>query len=540
MKRFSKALPLALVLSAILLGNNAQAATKQPAQQATQTESQTPMQVIYDQSSYNPHENDAVVANDASIVSVESGRIRGSVHDGTYQYLGVPYAEATERFVKAGPVQPWDGVLDTTTYGPESPQYLFGTTQPVTDVATDNNCQNLNIWTTSLDKTAKKPVMVWLHGGGFSSGSANEAQYDGENLSKTGDVVVVSINHRLNALGHLDLSDYGEKYKDSANVGGMDIVDALQWIQRNISKFGGDPDNVTLFGQSGGGAKVLEMMSAPSAKGLFEKGIVQSGATETMGVHFQTPEISKELTQETLKNLQITPDNIEELQKLPIETIWHASDKALQTLADKYKIPNTMGAGYAMFWEPVSGTDFLPTDPVTKDGFAESGKDVPLMIGSNLTEWATIFPSAVHSDMTKKQKKLYAKAYPNEDPKDAEDVDTIIRLPMLEIMTHKADQNGAPVYAYMFTKQIGNAGVYHTAEIPYVFHNLKTPSQLEDQMTELWTSFARTGVPSAAGIPQWQPFTRQNGNTMILDDQSKLVQHHDEKLMRSLAPNEKF
>ena len=149
--------------------------------------------------------------------------------------------------------------------------------------------------------------MVWLHGGGFSSGSANEAQYHGENLSRIGDVVVVGVNHRLNALGHLDLSEFSDKYRNSANVGGLDLIDALTWIKNNIENFGGDPDNVTIFGESGGGAKVLELMSSPLAKGLFHKGIVQSGAVESMGVVFNSKESSKALGREILKELNIMP-----------------------------------------------------------------------------------------------------------------------------------------------------------------------------------------------------------------------------------------
>lgn len=503
---------------------------------AESTNNANAMQLIYEQSAYNPHLQDAVVADDESIVKIESGSIRGSVHDGVYQYLGVPYAEATERFVKAEKVAPWDGIKDMTAYGPQCPQYIFGTKQPLTDVPTSNNAQNLNIWTTSLDKKAKKPVMVWLHGGGFSSGSANEAQYDGENLSRKGDVVIVGVNHRLNALGHLDLSAYGEKYKDSANAGGTDLVAALHWIHDNIQQFGGDPKNVTVFGESGGGSKVFALMSAPSAKGFFQKGIIESGAVERNGAFFNSSAMSQEIAAETLKNLNLAAENVEELQTMPIEKIWQASDKALQTVGEKYKIPNTIGSGYVAFWEPVTGTEFLPDEPVSDKGFAPSGKDVALMIGSNLTEWSTILPSAAHKDMTQEQKNMFAKAYPNEDIGVAPYVDTILRPSLLKVMAYKADQGGAPVYAYVFTKQIGNAGVYHTAEIPYIFNNLKEQSPLADTMTKLWSSFAWTGRPAADGVPAWKPYTRQNGNTMILDDKSELVQHHDEELLHSLMP----
>lgn len=207
--------------------------------------------------------------------------------------------------------------------------------------------------------------MVWLHGGGFSTGSANEAQYDGENLSRSGDVVVVSVNHRLNVFGHLDLSAYGDKYEYSENVGITDIVDALEWVQDNIEAFGGDPDNVTVFGQSGGGAKVLALMTSPYAEGLFDKGIVQSGATETMGVRFNTQESSTALTGNILDILGITAENIEDIQTVPADELQAAAQQALQQTGEELQIPAALGGGYSMDWEPVVDGDFLPTDPVT-------------------------------------------------------------------------------------------------------------------------------------------------------------------------------
>lgn len=512
-----------------------------PAQAAFGDGTQNNMQILWENSKYNPHLNDPVVALDSSIVRVTGGKIRGSLQNGIYQYLDVPYAEATERFVKASPVRPWKGVRDATSYGPIAPQYLFGSNQLITDVATSNNNQNLNIWTPSLKKGEKKPVMVWFHGGGFVSGSANEGWYDGENLAKKGDVVVVAVNHRLNVLGHLDLSAYSEKYKDSANVGSMDMVDALKWIKKNIASFGGDPDNVTIFGESGGGAKVLELMSAPSAKGLFQKGIVESGTgTAPTGGHFTPVAISREATAETLKNLALQPSEIEKLQTIPVETLMEASDKAMATVAARHKIPDSLNTGYGLMLRPVSGTDFLPTDPVTKDGFAESGKDVTLMLGTNLNEFTTIFPTTKYKNMTEEQKKLYAKAYPNEDPATAEDVDVMFRPTSLEVLNHKAAQDGAPVYAYVFTKQAdAAAGAYHTSEIPFVFSNGKDDAALQDTMTALWSSFAHDGVPKAKGVPDWKPYTEANGNTMILDDKSELVQHHDKELLNALYPEKK-
>lgn len=215
------------------------------------------------------------------VVTVAEGQLQGTINDGVYRYLGVPYAEAAERFVPAESVTPWEGIRKADSYGSMSPQGSMLGFGAGSQDGTDNNCQNLNIWTPGLNDDGLRPVLVWLHGGGFSTGTANDSSYDGEALAKNGDVVVVGINHRLNVFGYLDLSAYDEKYKDSANVGMWDIIAALEWIQQNIEVFGGDPDNVTVFGQSGGGAKVLGLMSTPYAAGLFHKGIVESGVTET-------------------------------------------------------------------------------------------------------------------------------------------------------------------------------------------------------------------------------------------------------------------
>ena len=217
--------------------------------------------------------------SDDAVVQTVQGAVRGSVEDGIYQYLGIPYAMAKERFVPAEDVE-WDDTLEATECGPMSPQSAMLGMGSGSQEGTDNNCQNLNLWTQGIQDGKKRAVMVWLHGGGFSTGSANSEEYNGEDLSKSGDVVVVSVNHRLGVSGFLDLSAYGEKYQYSANAGLTDIVKSLEWIQENIEAFGGDPDNVTLFGQSGGGAKVLSMMTSPYAKGLFHRGIVQSGAME--------------------------------------------------------------------------------------------------------------------------------------------------------------------------------------------------------------------------------------------------------------------
>lgn len=402
---------------------------------------------------------------DNTIVSTQSGKIRGSVtKSGVLSFKGVPYAEANERFVPAKPVAKWEGIRDVTEYGKISPQMKFMSSNMLSDEISDNNCQNLNIWTPGLDKK-KRAVMVWLHGGGFSSGNAQETTaYDGENLAQAGDVVVVSVNHRLNILGFFDLSKYGEKYRYSGNAGVQDIIDSLTWIKANIVNFGGDQNNVTIFGESGGGAKVLALMTSPHAKGLFHKGIIESGSTDTMGVVFTKQNVARYVTDETLKSLGITQDNIEEIQKVPFERLLTAGEAVLAKAAKDLEIDGAFGPGTALMWEPVVDGDFMPTEPVSKDGFASGGKGISLLIGSNLNEWTSVPLLAKSAEEKARLEKLseteilaeaqklygnkaekviaeYKNAYPEKELYNALFIDTMIRLPILKITAAKAARN---------------------------------------------------------------------------------------------------
>lgn len=518
-----------------------------------------------------------------AVVETEAGTIQGYIRKGIYTYHGVPYAEATERFVPAEEVETWEGVRLAFNYGSISPQQQSGGfpggswENPPRRFTMDNNCQNLNIWTPDVNDDNKRSVMIWLHGGGFSSGSSAEtAVYDGANLSRKGDVVVVSVNHRLNVLGHLDLSQYGDKYQYSANVGITDIVDALEWVQDNIQQFGGDPNNVTVFGESGGGAKVLALMTSPYAEGLFQKGIVQSGATERMGVNFTSKEVSMRVTELILKNLGITADRIEDLNTIPYEELLEASNQALQQAAEEFEIPAALGSGYGLSWQPVVDGDYMPTSPVTEEGFAKAGKDIPLLIGSNLTEWTAfsqIFNMAEaqsdnkntwseeeinrrleerYGDQADKIVDAFLEAYPNKKKADALYVDsTTIRLPLLKIMSRKSDQQGAPVYSYIFSWESpvmnGVFTSHHTFEIPFVFNNIekadttigggKKARILEDRMSQAWINFAKNANPNVSELPEWPAYTRDSGATMIFDNNFKVGYNHDKELMELLAPD---
>lgn len=557
-----------LVLSAVLFG--AVPAFSQAAPQANVNAATVQTQSAPKAPALANEEKEFAAGPHIAEVDVDGGHVQGYVRQGIYTYHGIPYAEAKERFTRASKVTPWQGTRLAQDYGAISPQKeseFPNTTweQPARKFRMDNNCQNLNIWTPGLDKKAR-PVMVWLHGGGFEAGSSAETPvYDGANLSREGDVVVVSVNHRLGVLGHLDLSAYGEKYADSANAGIYDLIDALTWIQKNIRAFGGNPQNVTIFGESGGGAKVLTLMDTPRAKGLFEKGIVESCATETMGETFMTSEVSRRVAELTLKNLGLDASAVEKLQTVPYADLVAASDKALQQAGEEFKIVRPLSTEYGLMWEPVVDGSFLPEQPVRMTG----SRDIPLLIGNNRTEWES-FPEIMNAARsqydnkntwsdTEIDKKLtekygarkdaivqeFLKAYPDKKKADALYIDTMIRLPMKHLAENKASQHGAPVYSYMFTWDAPVMGgvfmSYHTAEIPFVFHNIEAGAnhigagrdakKLETEMSQAWLNFARTGTPSAKGLPKWEPFTEESGAVMIFDQQPRLVHHHDDKLL---------
>ncbi len=525
-------------------------------------------------------ETQVQAGNNIAVVQTQAGAVQGYVQNGVVTYKGVPYATA-ERFMPPQKVTNWQGEKLALTYGEVCPQVPMGGrsfffTGP--EMTEGESCQNLNVWTPSISDGKKRAVMVWIHGGGFQSGASNDLDsYDGANLARTGDVVVVSVNHRLNAMGFLDLSAYGGQYKNSANLGMQDLVTALEWVKENIAQFGGDPNNVTIFGESGGGAKALTLMAMPSAKGLFHKAVVQSGAVEKMGMTLTDPKVSRRVTELTLKNLGVKTTALHRLNEFTPAQINAAGSKALKQAGEEFKIPAVMGGGYSLSWAPTLDGSLIPQQPVGEK-YPEIAKDIPLLIGSNLTEWES-FPlqldlqnsqknnrftwtesetmarlKAKYGDKTDEIVTAFREAYPNRMIADALYVDSFLRTPALKTARLKADQKGAPVYQYLFTwdTPVFNSVPmsYHTAEIAFVFNNIERMAQatgggkdaqvLADKMSRAWTNFAKTGNPNAEGLPQWDAYTRENGKVMIFDNQPEVKQHHDEKLQRLLAPNYKF
>ena len=343
-----------------------------------------------------PASGPAVIASDeTAIAETVTGRIRGYLREGIFTFKGIPYADTTAgsgRFAPPRAPQPWAGVRSSMHYGPVCPQAPRGTWGEdeesflfdYEDGYSGEDCLRLNIWTPSIQGAGKRPVMVWLHGGGFVSGSCQEHRfYDGERLSRRGDVVVVSLNHRLGPLGFLNLIQFGKPYAASANLGMLDIVAALEWVRGNIGNFGGDASKVTIFGQSGGGGKVGALMAMPAAQGLFHRAIVQSGSF----LRALVPERSEILTRAVFDELNLSPSQVDKLQSIPLQTLIAAGDAALlkthpPTPLAWNRVADILG------WGPVVDGEFLPHHPFDPAAPAISAQ-VPMLIGTTLNEFTT-------------------------------------------------------------------------------------------------------------------------------------------------------
>ena len=445
----------------------------------------------------------------AATVQTVSGPVAGYVDGGVFIFKGIPYAKA-ERFMPATDPDPWTEVRHSRAYGPTCPQDKragwWSDDQAFAmhwdDGFPDEDCLRVNVWTGGLKNGVKRPVMVWLHGGGFRAGSGQELiSYDGTNLARDHGVVVVSLNHRLNALGFLDLSAYGAKYAKSGNVGMTDIVKALEWVRDNIAAFGGDPDNVTIFGQSGGGGKVSTLMAMPSAKGLFSKAIVESGSITQL----MDPKYTRRIGAKTVEALHLSPSRIDAIAEVPYDQLLAAYNASIAAVCEEAKqdgaFPENILSAILFGQVPVVDGEVIPAQPATAEALALS-KDIPVIIGTTYHEF------------TRNQ----------EDP--------IFQPLALQQAADRTAAGCAPVYFYQFTWESpvldGAFGSTHCIEIPFVFDNVALHRtftggeadaiELGHRVSRLWTNFAKTGKPAADGMPEWEPYPRK----MILNIESSI------------------
>lgn len=496
---------------------------------------------------------DFVCERGTPLVQTTGGAVRGYRYRGLDIFKGVPYARA-RRFHAPEPAR-WQGTLDATSYGCVCPLLRLGKPSgellvPHRYWVQDEDCQNLNLWTPACDG-ARRPVLVWLHGGGYTDGSSIEQlAYEGGALARWGGCVVVSLNHRLNLLGYLDLSDFGPEYENSGNNGGSDIIAALQWLRENVAAFGGDPDNVTVFGQSGGGAKITTLLQTPAADGLYHKAVILSGI---LPAHLPDARGSgRPCVEAMMRELGVT--DVRALETLPYAMLAEAYGKVSPALAAE---------GVNVGRTPHRNAFYLG-DPM-EVGFRPETLDVPLVAGSVFGEFmafgglgldraamsAADGRAAVERwlgpDAAAELLPLFAGAYPDRNPADLLFADTDCRLPTLDYLRRRAAAGGR-VYNYLFDLDFpleGGRVAWHCADIPFFFHNTDlvpiaqipgVTQRLQAEMAGALLAFAATGSPNAGGLPAWPALTAGEEATLCYGAQTRVCRGFDRAFLEAFAP----
>lgn len=493
----------------------------------------------------------------APIANTEQGTLIGGHADGALYFKGIPYAGPTPRFRKPTSPVTWIGLRDATQFGPPSPQLAFSPSSNLGPVPPAEACQNLNIWTPRLDD-ARRPVMVWLHGGGFQAGTANLPHYDGAKLASAQQVVVVTVNHRLGALGQLWLEHIDPAYAGAGAAGFLDIAVALQWINRNIHAFGGDPDRVTIFGQSGGGGKVLTLMAMRDATPFFHRAICQSGSMLRTAI---TPDEAAAQTAALFVAAGLEQGDIAGLVGLPIEELNEAQSRASSAGRPHpvWPLPPSQGE-----WRPYSAVidgHHLSQDPFAAHAPPESAH-IPLMIGSTTMEGRSYSRGLPHlydlddaglveelgkllePDVVGPLIELYREARPDASASDLFfqiSADAMYWAGSLRVADNKAQVGAAPVYMYRFAYDPDEQGsgvttrAGHGQEIQYIFGNLTAQEEgnpsaqrLAEQMSSAWAAFAREGVPSVPGADPWLAYRPELPSTMIFDTATRLEMEHNQ------------
>jgi para-nitrobenzyl esterase len=467
------------------------------------------------------------------VVETTAGKVRGTVEEGVHVFRGIRYGADTggkNRFRPPQPVEPWSGVFEASEWAPSCPQPKGRPVGWLPEPHVGEDCLAVNVWTPQPGDGTPRPVLVWLHGGGFELGSGSWAFYDGKNLAKRGDVVIVTVNHRLGVFGYLDLSGVdGETYAGSGNAGMLDIVAALEWVRDNIAGFGGDPGNVTIFGESGGGAKTSYLLASPPAKGLFHRAVVQSGP----GLAAMDHPRAQRRGEIMLKALDLTPARVGELADLP----W-------QRLLD-VQTGRAEGARPLQV-SPVVDGGFLVEQPAEAFAHGSAG-DVPVIVGTNRDE-ATFFgarnPALDSKDLDEDglRKRLgflgeaadhvldtYKKGRPDATPEDLSIAimsDVAMRIPSIRLVERLIEGGTTNVGMYLFCYGTEPMRATHGLEIPFVFDNVNEASlmrntpgrqRLADQMSEAWIAFARSGDPDHDGIPDWPRYDLTDRGTILFD-----------------------
>lgn len=512
------------------------------------------------------------IGDDIAIANTRCGKVQGFILRNIYVFRGIPYGADTggeNRFMPPREPEPWEDVYPAIWWGNSAPQIMdnryanpyasFSDHWNYDEVSED--CLKLNIWTPAMADGKKRPVLVWLHGGGYTNGNGIEQDgYKGENLARKGDVVFVSINHRLGPIGFSDLSGVGgEKYANSGNVGALDMVAALKWVNENIANFGGDPGNVTIMGQSGGGAKVCILMAMPSAKGLFHKAVPLSGST----IQAKNQEASRKVGEYILKEAGLKRSEIDKLQEMPWKDYILLANKASRKYAEETGISG-FGAGFA----PVADGINIPKDKFYTDPDGLSS-DVPMLISSTFHEWSMSRFNPELEDITKEKAieslkeragfrgglgdkageayEAYARIFPDAKPIEIMTLVASNRQGLIETANAKANQK-APVYVAWFGWEPplfnNRVRAFHCLDISFWFYNTdlmlthsgggKRPRDLSEKMSDALLQFMRTGNPDGGDLPHWPAYTVENGETMILNDLCEVKNDPDREARTAL------
>ncbi len=512
------------------------------------------------------------IGDDIAVAETTSGKVKGYILRDIYYFLGIPYGADTSgknRFMPPQKPEPWTDVFPAVWWGNTAPQNMenryankYGSFRDhwnYDDVS--ENCLTINVFTPGYNDGKNRPVLLWMHGGGFTNGNGIEHDgYNGENLARFGDVVVCSINHRLGPMGFSNLAGIGgEKYAASGNVGVMDLVAALEWIHDNIANFGGDPANVTIMGQSGGGAKVCTVTAMPSAKGLVHKAIVLSGATTRLG----DLEYAEKIGSYILQEAGLSAAQIDKLQELPWKDYYSLANSAAAKLAEETGRRGMMGG-----FSPVPDGTIIPQHPYDPEP-SPIAADIPMLICSTTNESSPSMTNASLEDITldevvervseragfgagfgdnaKEVVDAYAKAFPDKKPVEIWSLISSNRQSTVNLANAKSKQE-PPVFVAWFGWQPplfdNRMRAFHCSDICFWFYNTdlmlshtgggERPRKLSEKMAGSLLQFMKTGDPNGGGLPEWPRYTSENGETMVLDDVSEVKNDPDREARQSI------
>jgi para-nitrobenzyl esterase len=514
------------------------------------------------------------IGDNIAVANTQSGKVRGYFLRDVYYFLGIPYGADTSganRFMSPQKPKPWSTVYPAIYWGNVSPQNMENRyANPYSSFRdhwnysdANEDCLRINVQTPAINDGKKRPVLVWLHGGGYVAGNAIEQDgYNGENLARFGDIVFCSVNHRLGAFGFCNLAGVGgEAFAASGNVGMLDIVAALEWIRDNIANFGGDPGNVTIIGQSGGGGKVCNLTAMPSAKGLFHRAVVLSGST----LKSADKDYSEKLGAAVVKEAGFTPDDLGKLQTMPWKDFYAAATRAQQAL-----VKEMGGSGLRRGFSPVVDGKILPQHPYFPEA-APTAANVPMIISSVQDEltpsWADSSLESVTldevvekvrvragfsgglGDKAKEVVDSYAKAFPDKKPVEIWSLISANRQSVVALADAKSKQP-APVFVDLLTWQPplfdGRMRAFHCLDICFWFYNTDVmfthtgggsrPRALSAKMAGALVQFMKTGDPNGPGLPHWPKYTSANGETLVLDDTCQVRNDPDRQARLALPP----